>query len=149
MKIFDLLKRDHKKVTGIFDKIEDTTVRAVKTREKLFGQLKEELQVHTEVEERVFYPALQEYDETRDLIKEARVEHEKVENLLKQIEAVARDSRDFNNLIAELKREVKQHVKEEENEIFPKAKNILDENQIEQLGAQAEDEKEEIMAFHE
>jgi iron-sulfur cluster repair protein YtfE (RIC family) len=147
MKIFDFLKKDHKKVNSLFAKIEDTTARAVKTREKLFNQLKEELQVHTEVEERVFYPALQEYDETRELIKESREEHQKVEQILRKLEPVDRSSRDFRNLIAELKNAVKHHINEEETELFPKASAVLDEDQVEQLGAQAEDEKEEIMAF--
>jgi hemerythrin superfamily protein len=149
MTIFDLLKKDHKKVTAIFDKIEDTTPHAVKTREKLYRRLKEELQVHTEIEERVFYPALQEFDEIKNLIQEAREEHEKVRNLLEQAGVVTKDSQDFMNLIAQMKKEVKHHVKEEENQIFLKAKDLLDEDQIEQLGVQAEDEREEIMAFHE
>lgn len=149
MDIFQLLKKDHKKVTAIFDKIEDTGNRAVKTREKLFEQLKEELEVHTEVEERVFYPALEASDETKSLIEEAREDHEKSKQLLHQLASSAKDDTDWMNKLSELKKEVKHHIKEEEGEIFPSAKQVLNREQIEQLGIQAEDEKEEILAFQE
>ena len=51
MNAFTLLKEDHKKVSGIFEKLEGTTERAEKTREELFAQLKQELEIHAHVEE--------------------------------------------------------------------------------------------------
>ncbi|HSE24830.1 MAG TPA: hemerythrin domain-containing protein, partial [Pyrinomonadaceae bacterium] len=59
MNAFTLLKADHKKVAGILEKIENTTERAAKGREELFGQLKSELEVHTRIEETILYPALE------------------------------------------------------------------------------------------
>ena len=58
MNAFTLLKADHKKAAGILEKIDETTERAVKTREELFTQLKTELDIHTRIEETIFYPAL-------------------------------------------------------------------------------------------
>src|SRR5215216_3106444 len=51
MDAFELLKKDHEKVAGIFEKLEPTTERGVKTREELFTQLKHELDVHARIEE--------------------------------------------------------------------------------------------------
>ena len=58
MDAFALLKNDHKRVAALFDEIEPTTERAVKTREEAFGKLKEELDVHAHIEEEILYPAL-------------------------------------------------------------------------------------------
>ncbi len=58
MNAFELLKHDHKTVAGIFEKLEPTTERAVKTRHELFAQLKEELEIHAHIEETIFYPVL-------------------------------------------------------------------------------------------
>jgi iron-sulfur cluster repair protein YtfE (RIC family) len=58
MDAFELLKKDHEKVAGIFEKLEPTTERGVKTREELFTQLKQELDVHARIEETILYPVL-------------------------------------------------------------------------------------------
>ena len=58
MNAFQLLKEDHQKVSGIFQQLEPTTERAEKTRTELFAQLKQELDVHAQIEETIFYPAI-------------------------------------------------------------------------------------------
>ena len=58
MNAFQLLKEDHKKVSGIFQQLEPTTERALKTREELFTKLKQELDIHAQIEETIFYPAI-------------------------------------------------------------------------------------------
>src|SRR3977135_677240 len=65
MNVFELLKEDHKKVSQIFEKLEPTTEQAVKTRDELFAKLKNELEIHTRIEETIFYPVLKEAAETR------------------------------------------------------------------------------------
>ena len=64
MNAFTLLTEDHEKVAGILEKIEATTERATKGREELFAQLKNELDVHARIEEEIFYPVLEEHEET-------------------------------------------------------------------------------------
>lgn len=61
---------DHKTVAGILEKIDGTTERALKTREELFTRLKTELDIHTDIEEKIFYPVLENADETRDITLE-------------------------------------------------------------------------------
>ena len=88
MDIFQILKKDHQTVKDLFKKLETTGPRAMKSREKLFSQLKDDLEAHSHGEEAVFYPALRENAEMVDLINEATEEHAEVENLLEDLEAM-------------------------------------------------------------
>lgn len=67
MNAFTLLKADHDKVGKLLERIDETTERDVKTREELFTQVKSELDLHAQIEETIFYPALEEADATRDI----------------------------------------------------------------------------------
>ncbi len=67
MDAFELLEADHRKVEGLFEQLEPTTERAVKTRQELFGKLKTELDIHTQIEETILYPVLKKISETRDI----------------------------------------------------------------------------------
>src|ERR1051325_3637196 len=93
MNAFTLLKEDHKKVAGILEKIDATTERGVKTREELFTQLKTELDIHAEIEETIFYPALEKHEETRDIALEGFEEHRIVKELLAELDSMAKDDR--------------------------------------------------------
>jgi len=88
MDAITLLKADHKTVAGIFEKLEETTERAEKTREELFTKLKQELDVHAHIEETIFYPVLKKSDETRDITMEGIQEHHVVKVLLRELDAM-------------------------------------------------------------
>src|SRR5687767_15605454 len=75
MNAFTLLKTDHEKVAEILASIEETTERAAKGREELFNRLKAELDLHAKIEEEIFYPALEDSEETREVTLEAYEEH--------------------------------------------------------------------------
>ncbi|HEX8291098.1 MAG TPA: hemerythrin domain-containing protein, partial [Pyrinomonadaceae bacterium] len=75
MNAFQLLKEDHQKVDSIFQQLEPTTERAEKTRTELFAKLRDELDIHTRVEESVFYPAIKQAAETREMVFEGLEEH--------------------------------------------------------------------------
>ena len=143
MNAFELLKQDHKKVAGIFEKLEPTTERALKTREELFTQLKQELDVHTTIEEQIFYPAIKDADETHDITLEAFEEHAVVKTLLSELEADPKDTEEWAAKLKVLKENVEHHVEEEETEMFPKARKVLSEEQIEQLGTRMEAAKQQ------
>jgi hemerythrin superfamily protein len=146
MNAFTLLKADHKKVAGILDKIDETTERAVKTREELFTQLKTELDIHTRIEETIFYPALKDADETRDITLEAFEEHKVVKTLLGELESLGKDKEEWTAKFTVLKENIEHHVEEEEGEMFPKARKVLGEDGAETLGTRMEKAKGEQKA---
>lgn len=138
MNAFQLLKEDHKKVAGIFEKLEPTTERGVKTREDLFTQLKNELDVHAEIEETIFYPALREADETHDIILEGYEEHKVVKTLLAELDELSKDDETWGAKLKVLQENVEHHVEEEEGEMFKNARKVLSEKDAEELGARLE-----------
>jgi hypothetical protein len=143
MDAITLLKADHEKVSGLFDQLEETTERAEKTREELFTKLKQELDLHTHVEEKIFYPALKESEETRDITMEAFQEHHVVKVLLRELDAMEVTSETWTAKLKVLRENVDHHVEEEEDEMFKKARTVLSQDQLEELGALIEEEKRE------
>jgi hemerythrin-like domain-containing protein len=145
MNAFQLLKEDHKKVDGIFKQLEPTTERAEKTRTELFARLQQELDIHTRVEESVFYPAIKQAAETREIVLEGFEEHHVVKLLLKELEAVPVDTEQWAAKLKVLQENVEHHVEEEEEEMFQKARQVLSEEDIDRLGAEMEEEKKRLL----
>jgi hemerythrin-like domain-containing protein len=144
MNAFQLLKEDHQKVSGIFQQLEPTTERAEKTRTELFARLRNELDVHARVEEAIFYPAIKQAAETREIVLEGFEEHHVIKMLLKELEAVPVDTEQWAAKLKVLQENVEHHVEEEEGEMFQKARQVLSEEEIDRLGAQMEEEKKRL-----
>lgn len=141
MNAFTLLKTDHETVAGILASIEETTERAVKGRDELFARLKQELDLHARIEEEIFYPALEEAEETRDVTLEAYEEHRLVKQLLSELEAESKDTEEWTAKFTVLKENIEHHVEEEEGEMFKKARSVLSEEEIETLGNRLQEAK--------
>lgn len=144
MNAFQLLKEDHQKVSGIFQQLEPTTERAEKTRTELFDKLKEELDIHTRIEEAIFYPSIKQAAETREIVLEGFEEHHVVKLLLKELESIPVDTEQWTAKLKVLQENVEHHVEEEENEMFQKARQVLSEDEIDRLGARMEEMKQEL-----
>jgi iron-sulfur cluster repair protein YtfE (RIC family) len=143
MNAFELLKADHKKVSGIFEELEPTTNRATKTRQELFTELKNELDVHAQIEEQILYPALKDAEPTHEITLEAYEEHHVVKQLLTELAAMPVDSDEWSAKLKVLQENVEHHVEEEEDEMFKKAKEVLSSEQIDALGARLQAAKQE------
>ncbi len=141
MNVFTSLKADHEKVAELLESIEGTTERATKGRDRLFTRLKNELDVHARIEEEIFYPALEEADETRDITLEAYEEHALVKQLLAELEAEPKDDERWTAKFTVLKENIEHHVEEEEREMFRKARQVLSEEEIDELGARMQEAK--------
>ena len=89
---------------------------------ELFEQLKKALQLHARIEEKVFYPVLNKFSETKTLIEESYREHAQIDGLLRSISV---GSLRWYDQLAELKRKVEHHAEEEERQIFPRAERLL------------------------
>jgi hemerythrin superfamily protein len=140
MKVYELLKKDHETVKSLFAKLEETTEEQGEEREDLFQTLQHELTIHALAEEKFFYPALKENEESEEIALEAIEEHKVVKRLLKELDANLKDTKDWAAKLKVLQENVEHHVEEEEGELFDKAKRILDDAEAESIG-------EEIEAF--
>ena len=122
----DLLDADHKAVKKMFKDYEELTgSRARSAAQKkmdLAHQICQELTVHAQIEEEIFYPALREVLKETDLLNEATVEHQSVKDLIAQIQGMAEADEMFDAKVKVLGEYVDHHVKEEKGEIFPKAR---------------------------
>ena len=138
MDAFELLKADHKKVAELFDKLDAASG---KTKLDVFAQIKSELELHTHIEETIFYPALERPEPTHDLTLEAYEEHKMIKTLLKELAGASTASEEWQAKAKVLRETVEHHVDEEENELFDRADNALTEEEIEALGNRMEAEK--------
>lgn len=120
-----LLKADHKKVSGLFEDFEKT--RSSSKKKALVAQICQELTIHATLEEEIFYPAVKAALKDKELVPEAHVEHASVKDLIAQVEGVEPDGEMYDARVKVMGEFVKHHVKEEQNEMFPKvAKTRLD-----------------------
>ncbi len=145
MDIFSMLKKDHTKVKALFKQFE--AAKGAKKRE-IAEEVFQELEVHTQVEEEVFYPALEvEADKKgEELVREAYEEHHVVKLLMKELKALGKDEVDiFVAKFTVLQENVEHHIKEEENELFPKAKKLLKDD-LDGISEEAVERKEELLA---
>ena len=145
MDAITLLKNDHEKVSAIFEKLEPTTERALKTREELFAKLKAELDVHAHIEETIFYPAIKDAAETRAITLEGYEEHHVVKILLSELASMPVDTEQWTAKLKVLKENVEHHVEEEETDMFKSAREVFSKEQLDEFGARMEAEKKQQM----
>ena len=138
MDAFKLLQADHRNVAALFDELEQAS-----GKEKLtvFNQIKTELELHTQIEEAIFYPAVEEPKETHDLTLEAYEEHDVVKKLLRELSKTKSPDEEWEAQAKVLRENVEHHVEEEENELFPKAEQVLSQEELEDLGERLQAEK--------
>ena len=122
-----LLDSDHRNVKKMFKAYEELThSRAADVQQKkreLATQICTELTVHAQIEEEIFYPAMREAISETDLLDEAEVEHASAKELIAQIEAATEVDDKFDAKVIVLGEYIDHHVKEERNEMFPKARS--------------------------
>jgi len=140
-----MLEADHRKVEELFEEFEDAEKPA--ERQETAEQICHELEIHAQLEEEIFYPAVaKQADDAAKLVEEAREEHQKVKELIAQLRRMKNPEGDsFDEKMQELKECVEHHVEEEEGELFPQAKSELGE-QMKELGARMQETKKELEA---
>ena len=143
MDLYQILMRDHRLTDQIFSDIEKTTAAEVRRREQLFADLQKGLEAHNVVEENIFYPEIERLSATRELAGDAFDEHAEIDAILQEIAELPTDKDEWSEQIAELKVVVEEHVRKEENRIFPAARNLFDEVRAEELGRRIEEMKQQ------
>jgi len=141
-----LLTADHREVSEMFEQFEQLGDRATTSKEKLKDKIRKALIAHTTIEEEIFYPAVRaaNVEEGEDMVDEAIVEHASVKDLIKQLQEMQPDDELYDAKVKVLSEQVEHHVKEEEKEMFPKAKKAgLD---LLALGQEMALRKQELMS---
>ena len=131
MKANDLIENQHRLVEKLFDQFEGADD---DEKGEVFDQIARNLVGHDAIEREIFYPACEEeLGKDEDILGESLVEHGVVEFCLFRADR-NRNGKDFEKYVTVLKEIVMHHVKEEEDELLPKAEKKLDEERLEELG---------------
>jgi hemerythrin superfamily protein len=139
-----LLRADHKLVDDLFEQYEKA--RSTARKKALISEICEELTIHAQIEEEIFYPQVKQALKDHDLVPEAIVEHATLKSLIAQLEQedLEENSEMYDAKVKVLSEYVRHHVKEEQNELFPKVRDSkLD---LKALGAELQQRKEELKA---
>jgi hemerythrin-like domain-containing protein len=143
-----LLKEDHEKVRELLGELEETTSKATSRRQTLLKSIEQELKIHTKIEEEIFYPAFRDASSKEDdkkLYYEALEEHHVVDMVLPEIKKIDAGSDEFAAKAKVLKDLVEHHAEEEETEMFPRARKLMDREELLQLGQQIAQAKESMI----
>jgi hemerythrin superfamily protein len=135
------LKQDHKDVKALFEEFEGLGPRAVEQRRKLGTKITTALAQHSEIEKQVLYPAFkaraEDHDELQQVL-EAFEEHALVDGLVEEIQNLDARDETYEAKVNTLMDVVLHHVKEEESEMFPTARELFAKDELVSMAAQAQ-----------
>ena len=138
MNIFEALREDHAIQRDLIDQLVKTSGDSDK-RKELFDQLKKELALHEDAEERHFYVPLLEVDMTQEKARHSIAEHHEMDELVEKIEETDRSSSAWLVYMKELAHQVEHHLDEEEQEVFQLAGKALNETEKKSLAKDYQD----------
>lgn len=145
-----MLKSDHATLKRLLRELTETSERALKQRESLVSQIERELKTHAQIEEEVFYPAFKagaKNTDAEDLFYEATEEHHVADIVLPSLKSANPKSHEFKAKAKVLKDLLEHHIKEEETEMFPVARQLFDEDQLRELGDMMQERRDTIDAM--
>lgn len=146
MDAITLLKQDHDEVKRLLKQATEMGDGQREQKRKLVERIIREMLVHERIEEDIFYPAYKKAagEKGKELIAEAKEEHHVVDNIMDELEGVDLDAQEFDAKLKVMKENVEHHIKEEEDEMFPKARELL-KDQLEQLGTDMSELKQNLL----
>ncbi|MFL6672223.1 MAG: hemerythrin domain-containing protein [Massilia sp.] len=120
-----LLTSQHREVSAMFKQFEELGERAKASKKKLADQICTALELHTQIEEEIFYPAVREASkDLEDIVDEAVVEHASAKDLIAQLEEMDPEDDLYDAKVKVLGEQIEHHVGEEEKEMFPKVRKL-------------------------
>jgi hemerythrin-like domain-containing protein len=137
MDVIMLLKNDHREVKEMFERAERLGERAGQQRGKLGGQICKALQLHSQFEQEEFYPRFREHaedHEERERLLEALEEHGIVDRLVSELEGMDASDERYEAKLMVVIESVRHHIKEEEREMFPMARELFEREELAEMG---------------
>ena len=144
MNAVKLLKDDHDQVKAAMTELGETE--SADARERLFTDLRRDLEVHEVIEEEIFYPALREHPKAKDIVLEGYEEHHVVDVLLGELSALPFDDETWGAKAKVMIENVEHHIEEEEGEMFEQARAVFDSAELDALGERMATRKAEALA---
>ncbi|HWO73702.1 MAG TPA: hemerythrin domain-containing protein [Dehalococcoidia bacterium] len=137
-----MLRSDHEHVKDLFRQFESASGAE---RARLFEEISRELQVHTKLEEEIFYPAVKSVptEEAKEIVNESVEEHNIVDFVLESMQRLSPDDETFEAKFSTLRENVEHHIQEEEKQLFKIAGRIED---PEALGERMRQRKQQLVA---
>src|SRR4051794_41049396 len=126
------------KANELFARLSETSDGAVKTREKLFAELKAELELHTSLEEEHLFPILRRNAETKALVAEAIKDNKELRAKLAEIDSLPKNDAAFPERLKELQKPFRQHARDEKTELLPAVQRALSEEQVQGVAEKME-----------
>lgn len=142
--IRQLLQTGPAKANELFAKLVDTSGGAVKTRERLFADLRAELDLLAQLEEEHLFPVLRKHKATKNLVSAALEDNKQVRVLLTELETTPKDSEEFATKLTELRKVHQQSVRDDKNELLPAILKALSDEEAQAIVDRIEAEKAEI-----
>ncbi|MDQ1439527.1 MAG: hypothetical protein QOK43_3156 [Acidimicrobiaceae bacterium] len=144
MNALTLLKQDHQNVEALFSRFEELAKgNGTKAKGDVVQKIVTQLSIHAGIEEQVFYPAVREaLADSTPTIFEALEEHHAVKVMLSEIEKMPPTAERFDAKVAVMIENVRHHVQEEEDDLFPKVREAMTVQQLEELGQALEQAKD-------
>jgi hypothetical protein len=133
------------KARDLFEKLLATSDSAVKTRERLFADLQEELTLLASLQEQHLLPVLRRHG-MDDLVRQALDDHEETTALLADLERMPKNNGEFLAKVAELRRVFQQHIRDDRKELLPAVLKVLSDDEAEAVAEKVEDD---VAAFDE
>jgi hypothetical protein len=143
MNLREILQTNQVKTNELFTKLFDTSSGAVKTREKLFAELKTELELAADLEERHLFPVLRKHQETKDLVPDASKGNKELRAKLAELDTLPKDDEAFIQKLQDLKRGFQQYVRDEKKELLPAVFRAVSEEQVQEVAGNIENGRAE------
>jgi hemerythrin superfamily protein len=144
MDAIGLLERQHREVEELFEEFDDAGEGAKKTRERLCHEISDQLAVHAEIEEKLFYPESKQPD-TEELLRESVEEHLSIKRLLAEILEGGIEDEQFAARMKVVEEQMTHHDEEEEKELFPKVRKSCSKEELEDLGKRMNELAQKLM----
>ncbi|MBV8398815.1 MAG: hemerythrin domain-containing protein, partial [Acetobacteraceae bacterium] len=138
MTLRSLMQAGPAKATELFTRLSETSDNAVKTRERLFAELKRELELHADLEERHLFPLLRKHAETRELVANAIKDNKEVRARLEALETLPKNHETFLDKLTELQKAFRQHARDDKKELLPAVQRALSEEQAQAVAEKFE-----------
>ena len=148
MNALDLLIADHNRVRGLFTRFRDAHEAKDDTAAiELAGKIFDELEVHTTIEEEIFYPAVRTTSEDiAETVEEGIQEHHVVKVLMEELGQVEPGGVEWGGKMTVLIENVEHHAEEEEQEMFPSLRSACEASMLERLAEEMEQRKASLGA---